>query len=348
MSNKSKKIVISIIAIIIAVFIVIFIINNNKNSSTVNIEEVKKLNEKLDEYYLARWKDEQFVSYFSYLANSNFKEVTLQDLEDKMKIDFDKSIEKAQIHFVKPKALKPYLKGEMLDKDLEILTVYSAIPVKDGMFISSKYDKGAVLSNKEYKEFILSHNWDKGKIRNITKDDEEYNKILKPIQNKYKDLINANVKHMVFNDKYGVVVIGNQNIIKEFAMRKNDDGNYDIIVDNLEKLPQKIYVNYSYLDFDLSMLPLYQISDYKIISSNVNAFVNALIENGDITKNDKKTYGLRAGNFVYLEFELGKKMLLYINDDGVFDVYEVDNFKTAISQMTKLEKNPPVFIINFE
>lgn len=359
-NNKKKIITIAVVVAIIASFALIFVLNNKNNNinglSTFNlddetIQQLNILNEKLDEYYLQNWEQNEFLSAYSYLVKSNGTEVTLQDLNETLGYEAPESLKDVSIHFVKPKSLKPYLGDKILDEDEEILTVYSALPVQNGMFISSKFDEGGFVSNEDYKSFVESNSWYHGDIKTPEKDTKQYQNIIKAVVDADNMLKDGNVKHIACDDKYAVVVISskdNPSYIKQYALQQNDDKTYKIIVDELEMVNSKIFINYAYTDFDLAMLPLYEISNYKNISSQQQSAVTALLQSGEITENDQLVYCCGAGNFIYLEFNPDKKMLLFLNEDGQMDIYEVDNFKTALSQMLKLEQNPPAFILKFE
>lgn len=359
MNNKKKVIAIIVIIAIIASFALIFILNNNKNTnstSTFNldqqtIEQLNILNEKLDEYYIQNWDQNEFLSSYSYLVKSDGTEVTLQDLSETLGYETPESLKDVSIHFVKPKSLKPYLQDKILEEDEEILTVYSALPVENGMYISSKFDEGGFVSNEDYKTFVESNSWYHGDIKTPEKDSQQYNNIIKAVVDADSMLQDGNVKHIACDDKYAVVVISSKDdpaYIKQYALQQNEDKTYKIIVDELEMVNSKIFINYAYTDFDLAMLPLYEISEYKNISSNQQSAITTLLEAGEITENDQLTYSCGAGNFIYLEFNTNKKLLLFLNENGQMDIYEVDNFKTALSQMLKLQQNPPAFILNFE
>ena len=357
---KNKNVILSIVAIFVVIILIFgfFILSkkepNKKTDIVLNDVPkglIKELNEKLDKYYLATYMENKFLSSYSYFVKRDRTEVSLEDIEKSLDYTVPKELKNVSIHFVKPKSLKPYLKEKISDTDTEVLTVYSALPVKDGVFISSKFDEGGILSESDYKKFVKEHSWIHGDIRTPLKEDKEYKEILKAIEEKYPMLIGGNVKHMFIDDKYAIVVIGSKDdpsIIKEFALQKNHNGSYNIIVENLEARDSKLYVNYAYTDFNLDLLPIYELSTYDNISSNYEQLIDTLKENKQIDTNDNLTYSCGVNNFVYLEFSSNVKMLLYKNSSGEFDIYQVDNYKTALSQMVKLENDPPVFILKFE
>lgn len=359
---KNKKIgffiLLALIIAIIGIFTIYFF-NKQSNASVqsdftldaTTLESLNEFNQKLDEYYIETWDNNKFISYYSYLATNDYTEIMLEDVEKALNYTAPEEIKDVQIHFVKPKSLKPYLGDNIIDDDPEVLTVYSALPVEGGMYISSKFDKGGFVSSENYKKFVSEHSWLKGETRMPDKDSEEYKEVIKAVEKKDENLKDGNVKHLACNDKYAMIVISSKDdpaYIKQYALEKQKNGKYDIIIEELELRDNKIFVNYAYTDFDLALLPLYEIYLYNNIQSNQTYLVDLLKENERIGVDEELTYSCGAGNFVYLEFKSGLKILLYANENNTTDVYEVENFTVALSKMLELEPNPPVFILNFE
>nr|WP_317357579.1 hypothetical protein [uncultured Tyzzerella sp.] len=355
MKNKKTIIIFSSIILLIIVISALFFINKptkaDVNLPQQTLKDLKEFNQKLDEYYITTWDNNQFLSSYSYLVKKDGTEVTIDDLQESLGYQVPEQLKDVSIHFVAPKSLKPYLGDKILDDDPDILTVYSALPVEGGMFISSKFDEGGVLSNEDYKKFVTEHSWAHGEIKTPSKDDKDYKEILNAIEKKDIQLKGGNVKYIACDDKYAIIVISSSedpSYIKQYALQKNEDGSYNVIKEDLQEVNSKIFVNYAYTDFELGLLPPYEINAYSNISSDQQYVVESLKESGDINKDEQLTYSCGAGNFIYLEFKSNLKVLLYKNENGSLDFYQVDNFKTALAQMLKLEPNPPVFILNFE
>lgn len=367
MKNKKYGILI-IIGIIIAITVFLLIKSNGttNNDSTNNNEVttnkkieitpeisklIKKLNEVLDMYYMNTFDaNDIYISSYSYLMTVSGKEILINDLET-ADYEVPEELKNTTIHFVKPRSLKPYLDDKISDEDLEILTVYTAIPTNDGVFISSNFDEGGIISDEQYKQFILDNSWAKGEVKAVEKDTPEYNAITKSIVESAPLLKDGNIKHIVANDKYVVVVISQKSdpaIIKQYALQKQEDSTYSILFDNLSSVDAIKYINYNYTDFDLGILPLYKLSEFDDISSDLTKTVAQLIDNGDVDAKDKITYKCTAGNFSYIEFGSNLKLLLHLNNNSELDLFEVDNFKTALSKMLELSENPPAFILNFD
>lgn len=350
MKNKSKNIIIISIAIILIGLVFILFRSINKIDKK-DIKGIKELNEKLDEYYMKMWDSSKFISSYSYFTKYNGEEVKISDIEESLDYSFPKELKDTSFHFLKPKDLKPFLNDKISNEDQEILTVYTAIPIEEGVFISSKYDEGGILSNEEYKNLVMSQSWVHGDIKNPIPDDIEYKEIVKATIEKDSVLKDGNVKHLAHDDKYGIIVMSSKvdpAYIKQYALEKNKDKGWKIIVEDLEMVDSRIFVNYAYTDFELGLLPKYEISEYKNISSKLDSVINQLKSSGDLDNSEKPIYSCTAGNFTYIEYESGLKTLLYKQSKGTTDIFEVDNFKTALSKMIELEKNAPIFILNFK
>ncbi|MDE6357264.1 MAG: hypothetical protein K2L15_01595 [Eubacteriales bacterium] len=352
MKNNKKKIVsIAIAVLIVIIGAVIIYFSFNKGNKDIN-----ELNEKLDEYYMGAFNDEMFVSQYSYLMKANGTEATIADMAEFTGYKLPKKFENVIIHFVKPKSLLEFpnvkIKKAESEIDLEVLTVFSAIPLEDGsFFISSKFDEGGILTSEEYQKFILKNSPIHGEIRNPEFTSEEYKTIKKAIGEYDEEALDGNVKYLACNDKYAMVVISSKNnsgLIKQFLL-ENKDGNWEVVMDKLEENEKaRIFINTSYPDFDLSLLPKYNLALFQI-TSELDDIIAQLKEQNGIKQEEVLTYGCAAGKFIYTEFESGYKMLGHINEEGNFDIYGVDSYKTALQKMVELDSvNPPTFIINFE
>lgn len=367
--SKSKK-YIKIGAVVIIIIIAIgtvFLLNKNlkknktdfDNNATTDltkelINEIGILNEKATEYYLSNYDNEKFISYYSYLTKISGAEATIDDVVEKTGYKLPERLKDTAIHLVKPKSLKGYNNVVINEVDkqdnLEILTVYTAVPVETGIFISSVYDKGGILTNEEYKDFVIKHSPIKGEIKNPAFDSQTYKDIIETVGGKDGNLKDGNVKHLASNDKYAVIVISdskNPAYIKEYALQ-NTEGKWEIILEGLEAKEKIIVtVNTQYPDFELALLPVYNISSYGEITSDLQELIKTMKQADKIAKDEELSYSCMAGNFAYLEFKSGIKAVCYFNS-GKIDVYPVEDYIAAIKKMLELEENPPVFIIKFE
>lgn len=319
----------------------------SSNSLTDELRvEIQDFNQKLDEYYVMTWSENQYISHFGYLTSQiTGVEVTISDIYEYFQTEVPENLLNAEIYFVKPKTLKPYLKDGILDEDLEILSVYSAIPLEEGgVFISSRYDEGAIITFEAYKDFAMNNNPMYGDIVSLNYTQEDYQNILKAVAEKDEYMENGNVKHMTTNGKYASVVVGspqNPANIRQFGLMINSDGNWEVIIENLEQVDQVIFTNYAYTDFDLGLLPSYNLQ-YMSFSSNVDELLYQLSDDGVISDSDVANYACMSGNFAYIEFENGKKILKHSEN-----VYDVKDAIEAIELMFTLDYNPPFVIVKF-
>lgn len=351
--QKYKKIILGIIIALLVILVTIFIYyNKNTDTST----DIKVLNEKVDKYYMNAFNQEMFVSQYSYLIKADGTEATVNDVAEFTGYKLPSEFQNVVIHFVKPSSLLDYpnvkIKEQEGEIDLEVLTVFTALPMEDGsVFISSKYDEGGILTKEEYQEFVLKSSPIHGEIKNFTPDSDDY-KTIKQITGKYdKEVLDGNVKYLAYDDKYAIIVISSKNdsaIIKQFLL-ENKNGNWEVIMNELEKNNKyKIFINTLHPNFNLALLPKYNLAEFKIISE-LDEIVAQIKAQNAINNDEVLTYGCASGKFSYLEFKSGYKMLGYLNQEGNFDIYGVDSYKNALQKMIELDsENPPTFIINFE
>lgn len=363
MSNKNIKITIIAIIVLVIGIISYISLNNNKSNNYLNnlnldsdlvltddlIEKINILNSAADEYYLYAWQEEKFLSIASYFTKQDNTLVTVEDIENLLYIDIAEELNNVSFHYIKPADVLELLPGSILEEDLEIITVFTAVPLENGVYLSSKYDEGGILTSEQYRQLVLNHYFEHGDIINPTKNDKEYSELVELVEAEDPELIGGNVKYIAYDDKYAALVIStntNPSYSKEFAFEKNN-GAWEIIISNLEsKQDSKLTVNYSFTDFNLALLPIYEISSFEIIS-DLTPYLDLILENGFLI-DEEIVYSSGAGKFSYFESSEGTKILAYLQDGSNLVIYEIDNYKEGISLMAQLEENPPVFILHFE
>lgn len=360
MKNKNIFVFISILIFaIIITFIGAYLIKNNQNNiklSKEEQEEITKLNELTDNYYMENFDEYQFVSQFSYLMRKDKSEVTIEEVAKFYDYELKKGFEHIAIHFVKPKVFLNYpsikIKKKEGPNDLEVLTVYTAIPLTNGdIFISSKYDKGGILKSSEYQKFVLESSPVHGQIMNPKPEEELYKNIRQAIEQENQEMIEGNIKYLTCDNKYSFVVMSTKKdpaIIKSFLL-ENKNGKWSTVLKDLEQNPKyRIFTNIKYPDFNLDMLPIYNLAEFEIIS-NLDNLINQLKSQGKIKNSSKATYSCATGNFAYIELDTGEKMLVYVNSNNITDAYKVKDYYEALKKMISLDSiNPPTFIVNFK
>lgn len=306
--------------------------------------EIQQFNEKLVDYYMSTWNDHRYISYFGLLTSQvTGIEILVSDVCNHFDMEIPESLENAEIFFVKPKTLKPYLGDGILDEDLEILSVFTGVPVEGGIFVSSLYDEGGILDYSSYQQFILGNMPIHGEVTHLTPIHEDYQKIIDMAVAKDQLLDKGNVKHLVSDGKYASIVISspqNPAYIKQFALM-NTDGDWRVVIEGLEALDQIIFTNYAYTDFNLELLPSYDLQ-YMSFTSNLSEVIANMKNSGVVASNDNATYACASSDFAYFEFESGSKILKHGEN-----IYEVADSIEAIELMFTLNSNPPFVILKF-
>ncbi len=325
------------------------------------ISQIDNFNYKLDQFYSETWLENQFLSKDSYLVNSNLELITIQDVLDYFGENFtefdelelsDELLDMA-LHFLIPEDLVPYLGSNISEQDLSILTVYTAIFTDNGVYISSKYDKGGFITNEDYTKIIQDHSWTNGEIDYLTalddSENQDFKDILSAIVSQNPDLEDLDIKYLARDEKDAVIVVGStlySNDIRQFALSKNSDsGEWEILIDQLENLDSNIYINYQNTSFNLDLLPKYDLKNSEITSHTI--LIDQLMMTGNLPSDTVTVYSCTAGNFGYYIFENNDILLTHINSDGVVDIYTLNNYQEALEYMLELEEDAPTFIIKY-
>lgn len=370
MKIKNSKLIFSIILIILVLstlFLASKFLNKNNNenihsnesnTSVANIDKdsINKLNEIADFYYIQNFNKEFFVSQFGYLIKKDKTEATVQDIAEFSNYDLPEELKNTVIHFVQPKRFLKYpsikIKEQEGELDLDVLTVYTAVPLEDGsVYISSKYDEGGILNAKEYKEFILESSPINGEIVNPKPNSSLYKEIRKAVEEEDRDVLGGNIKYLCADNKYAFVVISSGEDtanIKSFLL-ENNNKKWEVARKNLEKnVKYKYTINVNYPNFNLDMLPIYNLAEFNP-SSDASSVVERLKKQGNIKEDDSVIYSCVAGKFAYIELKLGDKILVFSNSNNELEAFIFNNYLDALKKMVELDsENPPTFIINFE
>lgn len=358
--NKKKVIVISFIIIII--LIGIFFISTNINVDN-GISDINEFNTAC-ENYVDENADKLFLSVYGYLYD-NENMVTVEEIEKFSQKKFSKEIRQSDILYIKPSDLLSYVqtldnyKDRNFDvKDDNLLCVFTAMYTKQGVVISSVPYRGGTLTQEEFKNFILKYNLQHGEVINPAKNSEQYNDILK-IASDYIGL-ELDVKYMACNDKYAAIVVNNKEDItdiREFVLIKDELNNWSVAISELEMEKEKnnkLIVNQKFPDFELGLLPKYNIALYGEIRTGFDNLAQMIIQQGIVAEGSNLTYSCGVGSFVYFEFDSGAKILGLVNENKELESYEVKNNEEAIKYMIAYIKNmnldiePPAFILKYD
>lgn len=315
--------------------------------------QIDEMNKAAASYYSKNFKKIGFLSVYGYLYNASTEEmVNISDIEESEKWTCPDEIKnETEFIYIKPEDLNEFENIVIENPNSKELELFTALITKDGVIISSENNKGGMIKSEEYKNLLLKYSFEHGSILNSTESDEQYTEILDAVIELEGDK-GFTVKHLACNDKYAAIVVGekeNPASITEYALQKIDD-KWTIIVPNLEMTPvYKMAVNMLYPDFELGLLPIYNIASFGGIESQLDNVIESakgveIVNDSDLPA----VYSCASGHFVYFEFKSGKKLLGFVNDKRELKFYEVNDIKEAIQCMVGLEENPPVFILNID
>lgn len=355
---SSKKKIIPIIIVILLISIVIlgayyYSKNQNKvkDESTENIDAsvLNELNIACKNYYDNFKKTKTFLSKYSYL----YDDENMIEIKDFVTMGYLKStenIEKAMILYIKPIDLSSY--GDFTSENSHDLKLFTAIENDDKVIVSSCEDnKNAVLTKDEFRELILKYDFNRGEVINPEKGSKEYSSIENAIKSYDNENRQLNFKHIVCNDVYTSVIFVYDNDfkdIREYVLMKGN-GTWNVVIKDLEKESNyKVIVNEEFPDFELGMLPLYNLNDYYgKIETEFDNITSLLVQQSIISEDElPPDYSCGVGEFIYFEFKSGKKLIGYVNSEGELKFHDANNYKEAVAYMTEFNKKPPVFILN--
>lgn len=323
--------------------------------------QIDNFNYKVDQFYSEMWLEHKFLSKDSYLVKADLERVIVEEVLDYFgesftefeELELSEELLDMAIHFAIPKDLVPYLGEKISDEDLNILTVYTAVFTDEGVYISSKYDEGGVITEEEYRDLISAHSWNNGDINYLTTIDDsknqDYEDIIKVIVGQNPDLEGLDVKYLACDEKDAIIVVGSPTYstdIRQYALSKNEEsGEWEILIDQLENLETNVYINYRETTFNLDLLPSYDLKSAEITSHTI--LVDQLIAMGNLPDDTITVYACTTGSFGYYIFENEDILLTYTNSDGVVDLFIVDKYEYALEYMLELEENAPTYIIKY-
>ncbi len=327
-------------------------------SATNGADDIDRQLEKVNdacEVYLAKNKETTtLLSLFSFLYDdTNQKYIDVKELKAQGCLRRDFANEDIMVLYMKPSEFASY--NELNVTKGDELTVFCAVETGDTVRIRNYQEEGGTLPLSEFKKVVLSYNQVHGDIVTPEKDGPDYNAILKGVHD-FENKSNTrkySIRYMRQDGTYAVVVFSdekNVSEVKEHILKKKNDV-WEVVSGNLQDSESsRTEINAQYPDFDITMLPPYDLSKYRDkLSPDSDAIINAMLSSGLlIEKSDLPvTYCCRTDQFLYVTFESGKKFLGFFNKDGVWDFYPPKDYEEAVKYMLKLsgEKIVPAFII---
>lgn len=238
--------------------------------------------------------------------------------------------------------------------DIEVsctnIGIFTAMKQPSGskIMICSPTEKVASISEENYTKLLKKYQNYHGAIHILSPQMDEYERILNFIRVYEGNYDKYYVRDIRLDEKYAVVTFSAQNSannIKQYVL-VNQDNFWEVVINDLHKQSNLHYAVNSVLpDFNLSLLPSYNIffykNDMKVDFSDIlkNMIYHELIE-----QQSQVQYICSTTNYCYIvlyggERYLGKKL----NDD--WDIKKVKSAIDAVDSMKLDNQNAPTFIV---
>ena len=247
------------------------------------------------------------------------------------------------------------LKGSDIE-DIEVpssalnVGIFTAIrqPSGNKVMLCSSKEKIGVISEESYQKLLNKYEASHGAVTKLSPSMEEYERILNFIRVYEGNYDNYYVRDIRMDKKYAVVTFSTRNTtsnVKQYVL-VNEDGFWEVAISNLDVQSNLDYAINSVLpDFNLSLLPPYNISFYKNdMIADFSEILKSMIFYELIEQQSQVEYICATTNYCYIvlyggEKYLGKKQ----NED--WDIKKVKSASDAINSMELDNKNAPTFII---
>ena len=247
------------------------------------------------------------------------------------------------------------LKGSDIE-DIEVpssalnVGIFTAIrqPSGNKVMLCSSKEKIGVISEESYQKLLNKYEASHGAVTKLSPSMEEYERILNFIRVYEGNYDNYYVRDIRMDKKYAVVTFSTRNTtsnVKQYVL-VNEDGFWEVAISNLDVQSNLDYAINSVLpDFNLSLLPPYNISFYKNdMIADFSEILKSMIFYELIEQQTQVEYICATTNYCYIvlyggEKYLGKKQ----NED--WDIKKVKSASDAINSMELDNKHAPTFII---
>ena len=318
---------------------------------TKDIEEVwvmlKSASSAVNKYFNRFIDVVAFVSKNGYLYDSPAKSyVMAKDLLDLTDFPYEYKDESIIFLYIKPADLDIYLESDVSDK--EALEIFVAYETKDGFALISESGILDIILREDLKTVLESYKWDNGEIRKVLYDDFE--NVLKVIAEYEQYSGNYDVRYMYRDNKYVSVVLSKEGSHKSLEQHVLEYFNETLkmrVSDIQNANNPKVFVNSAIPDFDLELLPDYNINEFAkyIFEGFSEEMTKSMISRGMISESDLPvTFETGAMDFVYIELASGKNYLGFFVDN-IWEIALVEDYELMIQYMKTQSRRAPLFII---
>ncbi len=221
-------------------------------------------------------------------------------------------------------------------------------PSGDKIMISSPEGKAGVLSEKDYRELLKNYNQEHGYIRKVAAGATEYERILNFIRvydGRYDKYF---VREVRIDNKYAIVTLSPQTNaldIKQYIL-VNDNSFWEVAIDGLEReYNLTVSINKVLPDFNLRMLPNYNIAEYKNdLKADYSDVFRTMVYNGYMNDSSQVNYKCGTADYCYLVLYTGERYY-GVKKNGNWDIRKVSSAGEAFDLMTAMGGGVPSFII---
>ncbi len=228
--------------------------------------------------------------------------------------------------------------------------IFTAIrqPSGNKVMISSAKEKIGIISEENYQRLLKKYNVSYGAVKKLSPNMEEYERILNFIRVYEGNYDNYYVRDIRMDKKYAVVTFSTKNTtsnVKQYVL-VNEDGFWEVAISNLDTQSNLDYAVNSVLpDFNLSLLPPYNISFYKNdMLADFSEILKSMIFYELIEQQTQVEYICATTNYCYIVLYGGEKYLGKKQNEN-WDIKKVKSSSDAINSMELDNKNAPTFIV---
>ena len=251
------------------------------------------------------------------------------------------------ILYLKPSDLAQFEQLEIeMSKGLRILAAYET---REGFAIASSDNIVGILPREDLSRLMEKYVVSNGEIIRPTLGSDTYENIFRTIRN-YKGLSKElNVRYIAANDEFAVVIISEKGISSalEFYVLRKSNSDFEVVTKDLQNEKSiPISINQKFPNFDYALLPQFNLNDMNNVRDSFPELLNILRDREIITQTDGQPIFTSASNgFAYFEFESGRKLLGYLNQNNEWEINLVSNYYEAEILMQKFDAMAPSYIL---
>lgn len=230
------------------------------------------------------------------------------------------------------------------------LTVFAALknPKDNTYLIATSKSAGGYLTASQYASLLNGYYQNHGSCGTLYSGSDEYSRIISFISMYESKYENYFVRSITVDNKYAVAVLSpqsNSGSIKQYILKRN--GNiWEVVMEGLENESRApVAVNKKLPDFNLGLLPLYSISDYKNSINKHNGEITSILKSdGYISSDNDIKYVSSAGNFGYAVLKNEVKFV-FLKEENGWNVQKCSSSSEAVKIMTSVKKSAPTFVV---